>query len=111
MKTRLSSLVRRAKGVPLIGPFVAFLIALYRLPMLYKRLAYLDEHLAHLEVRLGVPSPGTDILPTNEDLQNLILSTPIALRKLRRDVDLLLRHYQCASIELRDGVASKETDE
>jgi len=110
MKMRLSSLVRRAKGVPLIGPLVAFLIALYRLPLLYKRLAYLDEHLAHLEARLGVPGHGTDILPTNEDVQNLILSTPVALRKLRRDVDLLLRHYQLESIDPHDAI-SKETNE
>jgi hypothetical protein len=90
MKMSLRSLVRWAKGVPFISPLITVPLALYRLPLLYKRLAQVDERLAHLEIRLGAPGHGTDTLPTNDDIQNLILSTPIALRKLRRDVDLLL---------------------
>ena len=94
MKMPLRSLVRWAKSLPLIGPFVSFLISVYRLPLLHKRLAQLDERLTHLEARLGAPGYGAATLPTNEDIQNVILSTPVALRKLRRDVDLVLRYHQ-----------------
>ena len=87
-------LVRWVKGVPFIGRFIAIPIALYRLPFMYRHLAVLDERLARLEVRLDGAVQRTDIVTTDEDIQNLIHSVPVALRKLRRDVDLLLRHHQ-----------------
>ena len=110
MEMSVRSLVRWAKGVPFVGSFVAFLIALYRLPLLYRRLAYLDERLTQLEVRLGVPGHATDALATNDDIKNLIVSTPVALRKLRRDLDLILRHSQLEVTDPRAAI-SKESNE
>jgi hypothetical protein len=88
------SLVRWVKSVPFVGRFIAIPIALYRLPFMYRHLALLDERLARLEARVDGSGQGTDIVTTDEDIQNLIHSVPVALRNLRRDVDLLLRHHQ-----------------
>ena len=100
----LKAAVRRAKRVPLIGSVVAFAAALYRRRSL-------GERVARLETRLGVSGQRAESAPTNEDIRNLIVSTPIALRKLRRDVDLLLRHFDLNAPKNPHASSSKETDE
>jgi len=69
MKKLLKKMLRRLARVPVIGRFVRIAAAIYRLP-------------ARAET-------VTRIEATKADLDNLVVSVPVALRKLRRDVDRL----------------------
>jgi hypothetical protein len=81
MKNLLKKILRRLAHVPVIGHFVRIMAAIYRLPTLAETVTRINTHL---------DSNTQDWSEaTKADLDNLVLSVPVALRKLRRDMDRL----------------------
>lgn len=79
MKRILKKLLHRFGDVPLIGRPFRIAAAVYRLPEFSEQL---------MQLRRNIEQPSLEA--SKQDLNNLAISVPVALRKLRRDVDLLL---------------------
>jgi hypothetical protein len=96
MKKLLRKLIRLMAAMPLIGRFVHIAAALYRIQALAQQVARIDSEVSTLRHLLasgyvpgGQPVEGPG-LAFEDDVKNLVQSVPVALRRLRQDVDGLL---------------------
>ena len=92
IKRILRKILRTLANAPLIGRYVRMAAALYRIAAAAERTGRLNGELQQAASIASTPDADRD---------NLIASVPVALRKLRRDVEVL--QAQIADLERRQG--------
>ena len=85
-------ILRWLANLPLIGRYIRMAAALYRIAAAAERNGQLNGELYKAASSAATPDADRD---------NLVASAPVALRKLRRDVDKL--QAQIADLERRQG--------
>ncbi len=84
MKNFLKRILRRLACVPLLGRFIRIGAAVYRLPALTETVMRIGAQLERISQQ-----PQPEASTRDPDLDNLVLSLPVVLRQLRRDLDRL----------------------
>ena len=92
IKTLLRKILRKLAQLPVIGRFIRMAAALYRIAAAAERSGQLNGELQRAASVAATPDADRD---------NLVASVPVALRKLRRDVEKL--QAQIADLERRQG--------
>jgi len=92
LKRLIRKFLRWLAHLPVIGRYVRMAAALYRIAAAAERTGQLNGELQQAATAAAVSSPDAD-------RDNLIASVPVALRKLRRDVERL--EAQLADLERR----------
>lgn len=92
IKRLLRKILRTLANAPLIGRSVRMAAALYRIAAAAERSGQLNGELHKASSIAASPDADRD---------NLVASVPVALRKLRRDVETL--QAQIADLERRQG--------
>jgi len=88
IKKVIRKIIRALAGAPLIGRYVRMAVALYRIAEMAERTGRLNGELQQAAAVAATPDADRD---------NLLASVPVALRRLRRDVDAL--QTQLATLE------------
>jgi len=92
IKNFIRKILRALAHAPLIGRYVRMAAALYRIAAAAERTGRLNGELQQAASVAATPDADRD---------NLIASAPVALRKLRRDVESL--QARVAELERRQG--------
>ena len=90
LKRIVRKILRSLANAPLIGRYVRMAAALYRIAAMAERTGRLNGELQQAASVSATPDADRD---------NLVISMPVSLRKLRRDVDAL--QAQLAVLERR----------
>lgn len=92
IKKIIRKILRALAHAPLIGRYIRMAAALYRIAAMAERTGRLNGELQQAASVAATPDADRD---------NLVASVPVALRKLRRDVDAL--QAQLAQLERHQG--------
>lgn len=92
IKRIIRKILRWLANLPVIGRYIRMAAALYRIAAAAERNGQLNGELHKVPSIAATPDADRD---------NLVASVPVALRKLRRDVDKL--QAQIADLERRQG--------